>query len=722
MLWITDNQDRPCEIAPFIRVSKQKCYFTADVSTYSIHEVNALGTPANFLDALYLVFDGFLPDEIGSPAVELEDLNGESVPGMSVTLGAPQYESNPQTKDIAQRVAFPIDVRFDNTQAFDAIPNGEDFALIRVLGRMGDFNCNENLTLSLNPNPRMSDGNPHWLSIDLRVFKTTPGEDPSAGVSHGNGADAPYDYIQGLLAAYNGWQGGSPHPFDQLPTDQETNRLSLDDTDANDNPVYNYAVARVRFRAPEGVNAADVRLFFRQWTTGWTSLNYGNPKASNGSYRRHGDGPGAAPLLGLTGGEVNNIPCFAAPRVGNMEDQTDETNRRTLEGADAAEVHGYFGCWLDTNQDNALFPLEPEGNGPFNGDLLTVRQHMRGLHQCLVAEIHYTLDPIASGDTPASSDNLSQRNILFDETDNPGSFSAHLVHHTFEIKASPHAFPPPQLTLGGATSTGARLHPDELAIHWGDLPRDSQATLFVPQVEVDDVLRFAASRGGPRRIEKTGPGGVRLKVGDVTYVPLPGPMPKNIASLLSIQLPPGLPKGKKYRVVVRQVDGRRRRIVGTTEFLITVSSAGEMRFRLERNLAVLRHIQLSIPASNRWHRVFLRYVGELEERVRAVGGDPDAVKPLPGDPHPGKPEKPGRPGKRPRPGHHRGKIKELLFDCFGDFEGFILEDCDDRQRFSACEAGIERVVRQACRDRSTITVVTEGEDRRKVIRIVVHCC
>ena len=188
---------------------------------------------------------------------------------------------------------------------------------------MGDFVNAITLQLSKNPNPRMSDGDPPWLSIDLRVFKTNPGDTLTAGIAHPSadqGAAGAYSYIQNVLAAYNDWEGGG-HPFDGVPTAQETNRLELGTNDVNGDPVFNYAIARVRFRAPEGIEAADVRVFFRIWGTGWTALEYN----LNGSYRRFGDAPGATPLLGVQGGEINNIPCFAGARASDMEDQTDNT-------------------------------------------------------------------------------------------------------------------------------------------------------------------------------------------------------------------------------------------------------------------------------------------------------------------------------------------------------------------------------------------------------------
>ena len=488
----------------------------------------------------------------------------------------------------------------------------------------------------------MSDGDPPWLSIDLRVFKTNPDDTPTAGIAHpaaSEGADGAYGYIQDVIEAYNDWDGGG-HPFDVLPTDQETNRLELGTNDVNGDPVFNYVIARVRFRAPEGIEAADVRVFFRMWVTGWTALEFD----LNGSYRRFGDGPGATPLLGLQGGEINNFPCFAGARASNMQDQTDNTNRRTLQGAGSEEVYGYFGCWLDINQDVARFPLEPSGDGPFGGgDLLSIQELMRGLHQCLVAEIHYQLDPISAGATPGSSDNLGQRNILLDFSDNPGTFTAHLVHHTFELKASPVSFEQSVLAPPGmaGTSASVRLHPDELVIDWGELPRDSLVTFYMPQVDTQSMVRASAARQAPANLKAVAPGTLSCKVTEVGFVPIPGPFAKAIAGLVSIQLPPGVPNGKEYRVVLRQVSGLSHKVLGTTEFRIKVSQAADCS-RFLQNLAVLKHIALSIPQSNRWYPIFQRYLADLGDRIRAFGGDPDAVEASPN----GHGKEPRTPGER----------------------------------------------------------------------------
>jgi hypothetical protein len=668
MVWVLDASGRPCEWAPFIRLTKQKCTVTADISTYSIHEVDALAPPKQLDDALFVVFDAFLPGEVTTPSVTIDDGNGQTVAGMEPILGAPKYEGGAQNVDRQQRVVYPVSIRFtDPDAAFALIPAGEDFSDVFLRVRMRDFAGDARLTLSRNANPRMSDGNPHYLSMDLRVFKTGPAEEPlTAGLQHPPaGAGAPFAYIGSVLSSYNGWSGapGEKHPFELLPTDLETNQLALYSQDANHNAVYDYAVAQVRYRAPVGIDANDVRVFFRLWTTGWTALTYSDPHAGSGSYRRHGDGPAAAPLLGITGGEINNVPCFAQARVADMTGQADDRNLLpVLAGAGEQEVHAYFGCWIDVNDGVKRFPLAPgSATGPFGGELLSIQQLMRGLHQCLVAEIHYTPDPTPPGADPGSSDNLAQRNLLFDESDNPGGFAAHVVHHTFELKPSPNGLgPPTRDATGFAAAKQERVHPDELCIDWGNLPRDSHVTLYMPQVDVDEVVRWSSQRPGPGNLETAGPGTLRLRVTDVGFVPIPGPLAQNIASLLSVQLPPGVNAGQRFHVVLRQVDGKRRKVVGASRFEIAVTHGGELLPRLERRLAVLLHVFEAIPQGNRWHPVFERYLGELRDRVRALGGDPDAVEASPtGNPGGGR----GGPGDGPGPGDGDGHPGDALSRC-----------------------------------------------------------
>lgn len=717
LLWVIDDQGRPCKVAPFIRISNQKCYITEDISTYSIHEVQALGTPAVFAQACYVVFDAFLPDEVDEPTIQFLTLEGNVISGINYGIGAVEYESSAQDKDVAQRIAYPVHITFTSTTPFDLIPNNNDFMDIVIQARMGHAFCDAKLTLSLQPNPRMSDGHPHWLSTDVRVFKLKAGDSTSfsAGLNHpAETTSAPFNFITDLIHEYNTWEpspGDTDHPFGLIPTGHESNQLALYGEDDNGNKLYNYAVAKVRYVAPENIDASGVSVFFRLWTTGWTALNYSDPKhASKGSYRRVGDGPSARPLLGIDGGEINNVPCFAQSRASDMANQADALNwNKTIKGT-GAETHQYFGCWLDNNTDTPRFPLEPGGGTSFNGDLKSIQELTRGPHQCLVAEIHFPPDPIPLNSTPSSTDDLSQRNILFDEVPNPGGLASRVAHHTFEVKASPHALPLETNTGGTLTAVSHRLHADELAIHWGNLPLDSIVTLYVPQWDMDDVLRYASQRAAPKNLFKGNNNTIQTKVsGGVTYVPVPGPSAKNMAALFTVQLPPHITKGDRYSIVVRQIDGRRTRVVGTTQFDILVKTENEIRPGLLRKFSVLKHIALSIPVGNRWHPIFERYLNEMGDRVRTTGIDPESVEPSSTGsgttvdrPDPDKPcEETGMEG---RCICINGYVSSLHYDCCGGFEGFTLCDCNEERFIPSLRCSLEQVALTAYREHIKVTV------------------
>jgi hypothetical protein len=716
MLWIIDSQGRVCQLAKFIRICEQKCEINLDVSTFSKHEAQAAGSPARFTEAIYIVYDGFLPGEVVQPTITLRRPDNSAPPGMQLDLIRTEYEAGSNEIDTAQRIVFVYDVVFDDNQVFDEIPVSDAFQTVTLRATMRHYVCVVPLTLSKNPNPFMRDGNPPWLSIDLRVFKTREfaTEQWGAGIEHGGGGNAPFEYISGLLNEYNNASGQPNHPFDLIDPSQEGSRLAVYGFDANGRHVYNYAVARVRFRAPAGVNAEDVRLFFRLCTTGWSGLEYDTTR----SYRRQGNGPTAVPLLGIIGGEINTIPCFAAPRIviGSMTTQTDPLNQRTLEGAGNQEVHAYFGCWLDINDPVFRYPLQPPNDGPFielfPGYLRSVQTLLRGLHQCLVAELHYTLDPILANATPGNSDNLAQRNILLDTSDNPGGFGTHLVHHTFELKptaftaAAPlptvaitpkfgvpvavgghdhgqpghdhHVAPVPTpaapapdlgqpghdhvdevehrhgsrprprgskahesaeqgLVAGGAVapsdvathatgSTSRDPGPDVLMIHWDNLPRDTHASFFFPSFETEALLTFEALRHGPGNMTRGEDHTVNLKVTDVGFIAIPA-SPRAIPALLTLQLPPGVAAGQRFRIVMQQVRRRTHQIIGTIEFMVTVSTAGVIMPELRRNFSVLKYIGATIPPANRWFPIWQRYLDQLAVRVRAFGEDPDSIKP-----------------------------------------------------------------------------------------------
>lgn len=737
MLWIVDEQGRPCQRAAFVRVSSQRCTVYSDVSTFSRHHVAAVGVPnAVFTSAFYVVYEGFLPTEVAAPTVTLRRPDNTQPPGMALQLDSVWYEVGQGATDVAQRIVYAYNVVFNSMQSFDEMPS-DDPQAITVTATMQLVECGTTLSLSKTPNPFMRDGDPPWLSIDLRVFCEP--DPPAASSSY------PFDRIKSLVAAYDLLpQPG--HPFDQLP--RWESHLALYSHDDLNRPVHNYAVARVRYKAPVAVDADDVRVFFRLCTTGWTGLEYDTGQ----SYARAGTGPNAAPLLGLVGGAVNTVPCFAEPRVGDMTTQSDLTNRKDFTGLGNQDVYRYFGCVLDTNDDIARFPEKPVGNGPFTGPgLKSVRGLLRGLHHCLVAELYWAADPTPAKATPGTSDNLAQRNIIFDESDNPGSGATHLVQHTFEIKPSTTA--PAETGASGAGGVVVMAAPlddtprlnraleptfaagtrsDELMIDWGNLPRDAHVTFFLPDVDIDALLALAGLRSGAGALARAGEGAVRCTVGDVSFLPVPGGRDTAIPCLLTVQLPPGVVSGQRFSIVVRQLDGWTRRVIGTFQFDIAVSSSEAIVPRLRRNYSVLQHIALGIPAEDRWHPVFVQWLAQLADKLRAFGEDPGAIgpsstgdgratTPRPPRPHGERPEHPhGEHTEHPRAaGESTGAVTQLVYDCHGRFEGFVLDSCGEAHEFRTNDAGLEEVVRRACAQHSTITVVTD--ERGRPVQVVVHC-
>ena len=102
---------------------------------------------------------------------------------------------------------------------------------------------------------------------------------------------------------------------------------------------------------------------------------------------------------------------------------------------------------------------------------------------------------------------------------------------------------------------------------------------------------------------------------------------------------------------------------------------------------------------------------QIGDRVRALGGNPDEIVPSPAgefEPH-----------KPPVERCLTGKVCEVIFDCWGDFEGFVLDTCDERRTFKSRERGIKLVL-QALKDRLTITVCMDSK-RHRIEKITVNC-
>ena len=655
MLWIVDDENRPCEQAVFLQLSRRKCRIITDRSHVSKDELNATGA-TTFNDALYVILDGFVPDELGvttatpadeeldaiAPTITFTSGSGEFVREYPEIVAVPQkllLEDDTLPEGVRQNVTFKYRIRFDNAGPFSN-PDGTAVELqnLDIRSEKNGYTCRGDLTLTNQPNPYMVDGETHWLSTDVRVFQISEG-DSRFGESIGSTPASAVSFIQAVLTRFGSDNAFANTQFGSISEDQATSKLELSRS-KDGRRVFNFAIAKVRYRG-QSLTATDVRVFFRMFTTAATGLDY-----RAGSTYRRGTNPSGdpVPLLGLRGGDLVTIPFFAETRVNtsvdSMTEQTDGFNRRTINPNGGAEVTEYFGCWLDFNQTALRFPLNPGGDGPYPSGLKSIQELIRGRHQCLAVEIHFSPDPIPEGDTPASNDNLSQRNLVIVESDNPGGPASRIVEHSFEIKASRNvgigvqAARVPEYMVENQHGDHAhmeirqelfRTEHDQLMIQWGNLPRNARAKLYVPGIASADILFLTEMTIGSDRVERVDDHTLELRIGDVSYISIPSSPTRSIPALLTIELPSGVKKGQQFNVSVFQIDGVDRQILGAFELVIPVSSATLILPEEERTLSVFKHIAAAIPAGDLWKPIFERQIAGLSDKVRDLGGDPDAV-------------------------------------------------------------------------------------------------
>jgi len=637
-------------------------FIVTNRDTFSSYEVE---TTLSYPESLYVIYDGFSPSALGvpgaSPTVEfLDSINGAVIGSISATSTAVDMEDSTAVAT-PQRISFTFRVDFADGSAFAT--ETRDIYVRATFAGIQDVAL---MHLIKQPNPYMTDGPISWLSTDVRVFKLRPGDkvDSSSSVTLGNpdtNTNAPYEYIQALLTELRSYHNNPAPSFENITMDEEASQLELSRT-VDGVRVLNFAVAKARYRA-NTQDATDVRVFFRTFSTMVSDLSYTtNPSAYVQNYRRNA--AGTISLLGINtffiGGknQIVSIPYFAERRINSstqsMAVQTDDTNRQTLTHAGAEEALQYFGCWLDFNQTEAQFPANvPTGSdGPFTNRVPIV-QLIRGLHQCLVAEVRYqpgATDPISTGATPASSDRLAQRNLAIVESDNPGTAATHTVQHTLLVK-------PSRANAVAAARVGSGARYDELVIRWKNMPREALATVYSPDWNADEILALAALRPGPRLLAKVDANTIACTVGDTTYIPIPGRTDQPIPGLITVQLPLTVRAGQEFRADVQQHSGltfRRtlgkqievaatqpaqrsynasaRKVLGAFRMTVAVKAGEPLVRKLVRNLAVLKYIFQAIPATDSWHAVFVRYIGQLAEQVRGLGIDPGLIPPSPDDP------------------------------------------------------------------------------------------
>lgn len=626
-------------------------FIVTDRNEFAMDEVDAVlggGSPAKFSPAFYVVVEGFTPQELGfnSPnplnlaaiAPQVTFLMPNAAPAghlKGVVEAPPLLQSATLTQ--RQRVTFQYRVEFDGLQDFlDGASNPIELQDLTLTATIMGLTATAPVRLINKPNPYMIDGQTTWLSEDLRVFQVeenaTPFPQSFPGMPMGiklagNDPAAARAFISNVIDGFNNPPAGA-HPFDGISTDQATSKLELSKS-VGGKRIFNFAVARVRYKA-KVVDADDVRVFFRMFTVAATGVEY----RPNETYRTFTSGSGAIALLGVQAGDVVTLPFFAALRetVSDMTTQTDPKNVRDLKASGATEFRGYFGCWLDFNQDELLYPVHPSPpDGPFGAGMLSIQQHIRSKHQCLVAEAHYSPDPIPDQATPGSSDQLAQRNLLIVESDNPGPVDSHVVAHPFLIGArrAVRQIRARELAMHeGVVALPIGEGVDELMIRWGNLPRTSDMKVYLPGITADDMLHQAALLMDEPTMERVDDHTVRLLPADVSFVPIPpegqgSPVP----GLLQITLPDSVRVDQQFRVVLHHISRAERRIIGTFQLTIPIGDGPRLLHGETRLYAVMRHIFEAVPRETLWHPVLARYLDILGARVRAFGGEPDFVDP-----------------------------------------------------------------------------------------------
>src|SRR4051812_28241773 len=67
---------------------------------------------------------------------------------------------------------------------------------------------------------------------------------------------------------------------------------------------------------------------------------------------------------------------------------------------------------------------------------------------------------------------------------------------------------------------------------------------------------------------------------------------------------------------------------------------------------------------------------------------------------------------------HRLGLEEVLYDCFGELEGFVLGDCcSEHEAFECRQPRLGLLLLRACRDHLRVAVVVDGNHNRCICGI-----
>jgi hypothetical protein len=734
--------------------------------------------------AFWVMVDGFSKQSFNSLGIKVGSFSGDFFNLLGVTISpnalGPEFQAGVNATT-PQRIGIPFDIVLSDPILKQFPSSGSAQYTLSVSLTSGGNQVSGSLAstqfeLLAGADPYFSNidvnqDNQPYLSQDLRVFTATPAENPvpiPGGPTLSDSVNGAYKYIQDLLTYLNSTpsftnpKGTDPFTSvfpDQYGANQTDSSVTPFTLDLNAFPFkldnnYNFAVARVRLQGSSGPagKATDVRVFFRLFATQTNDTDYD----TNSTYPSSPDAAGK-PGAPLVGSGNTTLPFFATNNLSSQQDYVSGgPNIHDIVIPDHQDgIYRYYGCFLNVYDPNNIVNGQP------------VQALLTGTHNCLVAQIAFDEAPIPQGVSPLSWDQLAQRNLQVTLSDNPGPAATHRIPQTFDCRPSGAVVPP-----GGNQPP---VPPDELMIDWGTIPLGSVASLYWPQVNAADVINLARQFYSFNPLTASDSHTLKLTVTNgLSYIPIPSGAGENFAGLFTIDLPPGqVSTGQTFNIVVRRLSSKTytpppptqtpsethtlpstfrevpkegrggntaparkkvahapekqelpaapsgayswRYVVGAFKVQIPVMTGDKILPSEENTLAIMKWRLQQMAPSNRWYPVLQRYISYISDRVAGLGGDPNAIPPsLSGAPITVIDQRETR--------SYTGKICEVIYDCFGDFEGFVIESCCESHSFKSCEKGIGELVLRACRDRLILTVYLEPHHRNKIGKIVIRCC
>ncbi|MDQ2860546.1 MAG: hypothetical protein M3T55_07455 [Pseudomonadota bacterium] len=218
------------------------------------------------------------------------------------------------------------------------------------------------------------------------------------------------------------------------------------------------------------------------------------------------------------------------------------------------------------------------------------------------------------------------------------------------------------------------------------------------------------------------------RIGSLRVTIAPPPPPPPPPPRIAIARRPAANRAPQPMVAAVVNDVRiERYVVGSFQVKIPVKTKSDMLGPEETTLAIVKARLAAMPKSSRWYPVIERYLGLLIARVDGLGGEASEIGPsFAGY----SAEQPGGDGHDPGRGHghgcedrweeHTGKIAGIIFDHFGDFEGFVLDLPEGERRFASREREIRKLAVRAWAERLRVTVLADPRAPHRPLRFIMR--